>query len=76
MSTSTLVVLGIGFVLNLLLYPFTQGAVIYAACESALGRPVTLWGVLGYIFRRYFPILGFLTWLVAGPKDAKRLPGR
>jgi hypothetical protein len=58
--TPTFVVLGIGFVLNLLLYPFTQGAVIYAACESALGRPVTLWGVLGYIFRRYFPILGFL----------------
>jgi len=58
--TPTLVVVGIGFVLNVLLYPFTQGAVIYAACESALGRPVTLWGVLGYVVRRYFPILGFL----------------
>lgn len=23
-----------------------------------------------------FPILGFLAWLIAGPKDAKRLPGR
>jgi hypothetical protein len=23
-----------------------------------------------------FPILGFLTWAVAGPKDTKRLPGR
>ncbi len=58
--TPTLVVVGIGFILNLLLYPFTQAAVIYAACESALGRPITLWGVLGYIVRRYFPIFGYL----------------
>jgi len=58
--TPTFVVVGIGFVLNLLLYPFTQAAVIYAACESAVGHPVSLWGVLGYIVRRYFPILGLL----------------
>lgn len=23
-----------------------------------------------------FPIVGFLVWLAAGPKDTKRLPGR
>ena len=23
-----------------------------------------------------FPLLGFLVWLLAGPKDVKRLPGR
>jgi hypothetical protein len=47
-------------VVNLALYPFLYGSITYAACESALGRPVTLWGALGGAFRRYFQIAGFL----------------
>jgi hypothetical protein len=38
---------------NLALYPFLYGAITYAACESALGRPVTVWGALGGALRRY-----------------------
>src|SRR6202022_2579503 len=37
---------GIFFLVTLALVPFQYGAVTYAACESALGRPVTLSGVL------------------------------
>src|SRR6266705_2457348 len=44
--TSSLGILGVGVLLSLALGPFTYGAVAYAACESALGREVTLWGVL------------------------------
>ncbi len=56
----SLVVLGIGYVISLLLSPFSYGAVIYAACESALGHPVTVWDALRGITRRYFPILGYV----------------
>jgi Membrane domain of glycerophosphoryl diester phosphodiesterase len=45
--------------LNLALYPLLYGAITYAACESALGRPVTFWGALGGAFRRYLQIAGF-----------------
>ena len=48
-----------GFVVNLLILPFTMGAVMYAACESALGRPVTAGGVFMSVVRRYFPLLGY-----------------
>jgi len=58
--TPTLVVLGIGFLVNLLLSPFIYGAVINAVCESAQGRPVTFWGALEGVWRRYFPILGYV----------------
>jgi glycerophosphoryl diester phosphodiesterase family protein len=57
---SSLVLLGAGYLLNFLLSPFTFGAVIYAACESALGRPVTIWGALRGVLRRYFAILGYV----------------
>jgi hypothetical protein len=57
---SSLVVLGAGYLLNFFLSPFTFGAVIYAACESALGRPVTIWGALRGVLRRYFAILGYV----------------
>ena len=52
--------------INLLLLPFTYGAVTYAACESALGRRVTAGGVFMAIVRRYFPLLGFflLIWVM------------
>jgi len=39
-------------VVNFALYPFLYGSITYAACESALGRPVTFWGALRGAFRR------------------------
>ena len=53
---------GAGFLVTLAILPFTNSAVMYAACESALGRPVTLGGVFFGILRRYFPLLGY--WLL------------
>jgi hypothetical protein len=53
---------GAGFLATLLILPFTNSAVMYAACESAVGRPVTLGGVFFGILRRYFPLLGY--WLL------------
>jgi hypothetical protein len=66
---TALVVYVIGYLFLLLLAPFTYGTVIYAVCESALGHPVTIWGALGGVVRRYFAILGYvalipLMWLV------------
>ena len=57
---SSMAVLAIGYLVSLLLSPFTSAAVIYAACESAQGRPVTIWGALRGVLRRYFAILGYL----------------
>jgi hypothetical protein len=51
-----------GFVVYVVILPFTMGAVMYAACESALGRPVTAGGVFRGVMRRYFPLLGY--WLL------------
>lgn len=48
------------FIVNLALYPFLYGSITYAACESALGRPVTFWGALRAAFRRYIQIAAFL----------------
>jgi hypothetical protein len=56
----SLVVLAIGYLVSLLLGPFTYAAVVYAACESAQGRPVTIWGALRGVLRRYFAIFGYL----------------
>ena len=61
---STLVALGIVLVFDLALLPFFYGAVTYAACESALGRPVTASGVLTAVLSRYFQLLGY--WLLIG----------
>jgi hypothetical protein len=55
-----LIWLGIFFLVTLALVPFQYGAVTYAASESALGRPVTLSGVLRGVLRRYFPLLGYM----------------
>jgi hypothetical protein len=55
-----LVIYAIGYLVLLVIAPFTYGAVIYAACESAQGRPVTIWGALRGVLRRYFAILGYL----------------
>ena len=59
-----LFVYAIGYLVILLLAPFTYGAVIYAACESAQGRAVTIWGALRGVLRRYFAILGYLFLIV------------
>ena len=44
------------------LVPLQYGAVTYAVCESARGRPVTVSGVLRGVLGRYFPLLGY--WLL------------
>lgn len=46
--------------INLALYPFLYGSITYAACQSALGRPVTVWGALAGAFRRYLHIALYL----------------
>jgi hypothetical protein len=56
----SLVVIAIGYVINVLLSPYSYGAVVYAACESALGHPVTVWDALRGVTRRYFSILGYV----------------
>jgi hypothetical protein len=62
--TSTLLLYAVFFLVTLVLLPFSYGAVTYAACESALGRPVTPSGVLMGVMRRYFQLLGY--WLLIG----------
>ena len=62
--TSSLTALAVFGLLNLALYPFLYGAITYAACESALGRPVTVWGALGGAFRRYLQIAAYLVLFV------------
>ncbi|HEV2030271.1 MAG TPA: hypothetical protein VGS16_17360 [Candidatus Dormibacteraeota bacterium] len=63
--TSTLAADGIFFLVILALLPFSYGAVTYAACESALGRPITLAGVFSGVVRRYFQLLGYGALIVA-----------
>jgi hypothetical protein len=53
---------GAGLVVNFLFLPFSMGAIVYAASESAFGRPVTAGGVLSGVLRRYFALLGY--WLL------------
>jgi hypothetical protein len=60
----TLLAYGIVGLISLALIPFFYGAITYAACESALGRPVTAMGVLRGVLGRYFPLLGY--WLLIG----------
>lgn len=57
--TPLLVGLGAGLIVELLIVPFSMGAVMYAACESALGRQVTPGGILSGVGRRYLPLLGY-----------------
>ena len=58
--SASLVALGIGLLVFLLLSPFYYGAVTYAACQSAIGRSVTPGQVLSAVLRRYFPLLGYV----------------
>jgi hypothetical protein len=60
--TPLLAGLGAGLLVNLLFLPFSMGAITYAACESALGRPVTAGGVLSGVLRRYFSL--FVYWFL------------
>src|ERR1700682_5070619 len=57
---STLVVAGIFLVIDLALVPFFYGAVAYAACESALGRPVTAGGARQGVGHPFFPPFGYV----------------
>jgi hypothetical protein len=59
---SILVVGAVFLVIDLALIPFFY--VAFAACESALGRPVTAAGVLRGVAHRYFALLGY--WLLIG----------
>jgi len=59
--TPLLTAFAVGLVVSFLILPFTMGAVMYAACESALGRPVTAGGVFFGVLGRYFPLLGYWT---------------
>jgi hypothetical protein len=60
----TFVSLGIFFVITIALYPLLYGSITFAACESALGRPVTLWGAVRSALRRYLHIVGYFLLLV------------
>ena len=60
----TLVAAVVVLVITLVLLPFFYGAVTFAACESALGRPVTPAGILSGVMRKYFQLLGY--WLLIG----------
>ena len=59
-SNETLVAGVVVGVITLLLVPFNYGAVTYAVCESAQGRPVTAWGVVRGVGRKYFQIFGYV----------------
>jgi len=52
--------LGLGYLVNIALQPLQVGAVTFAVSESALGRTVTVGGVLRAALRRYFHVLGFV----------------
>jgi len=56
---TALVPLAIGTVVNLLVLPFLYGSVSYAACESAMGRPVTMWTAIRGSFKRYLQVALF-----------------
>jgi hypothetical protein len=60
--TVLLATFGAVLLVSILILPFTHSAVIYAACESAQGRPVTAGGMLAAVGRRYLPLLAY--WLL------------
>jgi hypothetical protein len=57
---ASLVTLLIGVLVLVVLSPFIYGAITYAVCESALGRPVTAGGIVSTVMHRYFQLLGYL----------------
>src|SRR6202035_5698981 len=50
----TLLAAVVVLLITVVLLPFFYGAVTFAACESALGRPVTAAGILSGVMHRYF----------------------
>ena len=60
----TLASLAVFLVITIALYPLLFGSITYAACQSALGRPVTFWDALRAAFRRYIQIAGYFLILV------------
>jgi len=52
--------LATGVVINFLVQPLLFGAICFAVCQSALGRPVSLWVVLRGGLRRYPQVFGYL----------------
>jgi hypothetical protein len=52
--------LAVGVVINFLVQPLLFGAVCFAVCQSALGRPLTLGGVLRGALKRYPQAFAFL----------------
>jgi hypothetical protein len=56
--------LAAGALIQFLLIPFSYSTVTYAACESAIGRPVTAGSVFMGVLRRYFPLFGY--WFLLG----------
>jgi hypothetical protein len=61
---STMVVVGAGYLVYVLLLPLQYGTVTYAVCELALGHPVTVWSAFRGAFRRYLHLLGFVALVV------------
>lgn len=59
-----LVSLSAGLLLTLIFVPFIYSAVIYAACQSAMGAQVTAGGMVSGVVRRYFQLMGY--WLLIG----------
>lgn len=62
--TVSIPVLALGALVQFVLIPFSYSAVTFAACESAVGRPVTATTVLMGVLRRYFPLFGY--WFLLG----------
>lgn len=56
---SSLIPLAAGAVVNLAMVPFLYGSVAYAACQAALGNPITMWGAIKGAFRRYLQVAGY-----------------
>lgn len=61
---SSLFGLALGYLAYLVLTPLQIGAITYAICESALGRPVLIGAMLRAAFRRYLHVLGYVVLLV------------
>jgi hypothetical protein len=55
-----LVGLGIGYLVYFAVLPLQYGAITYAICESAQGRPVRVAAVLRGALRRYLHVAGYL----------------
>lgn len=53
---ASLLPFAVGALINLAILPFLYGSVAYAACQAALGDPVTMWGAIKGAFSRYLQV--------------------